>query len=142
MTTNASRLDVHLALDVPEDPHVTGRPLRWLQLEGLALLVGALLLFATTHQPWWLVPATILVPDLAMAGYLGGSKLGALAYNVGHSTVLPTALALIGVHTHRPLVLAFGLLWLAHIGMDRALTYGLKYDTGFKHTHLGDLSKH
>jgi hypothetical protein len=142
MSTEASQLDVRLALESAEDPHVIGRPLRWLQLEGLALLIGALLLFATAHQPWWLVPATILVPDLAMAGYLGGTRLGALAYNIGHSTVLPSALALIGVHTHRPLVLAFGLLWLAHIGMDRALTYGLKYDTGFKHTHLGDLTKH
>ena len=28
------------------------------------------------------------------------------------------------------------LLWFAHIGMDRALGYGLKYDTDFEGTHL------
>ena len=28
------------------------------------------------------------------------------------------------------------LVWAAHIGVDRAVGYGLKYPTGFKHTHL------
>ena len=29
-----------------------------------------------------------------------------------------------------------GLIWLTHIGVDRAIGYGLKYPTGFKDTHL------
>jgi hypothetical protein len=37
----------------------------------------------------------------------------------------------------RPLVLALGLVWLAHIGVDRLLGYGLKYNDNFQHTHLG-----
>jgi hypothetical protein len=121
-------------------PAVTGRPLLWLRLEGLTLLGAALLLFSTTHQPWWLVPAAILLPDLFMAGYLGGTKLGAVAYNLGHAYPLPVVLSLIGISTHHPLVLALGLIWLAHIGMDRALSYGLKYDSAFTHTHLANLS--
>jgi hypothetical protein len=28
------------------------------------------------------------------------------------------------------------LIWLTHIGLDRALGYGLKYPTHFKDTHL------
>jgi hypothetical protein len=28
------------------------------------------------------------------------------------------------------------LIWLTHIGMDRAVGNGLKYPTGFKDTHL------
>ena len=32
-------------------------------------------------------------------------------------------------------------LWLAHIGIDRALGYGLKYATGFSYTHLGRIGK-
>ena len=32
--------------------------------------------------------------------------------------------------------LAVGLVWLAHIGIDRALAYGLKYPTQFEDTHL------
>jgi hypothetical protein len=29
------------------------------------------------------------------------------------------------------------LIWIAHIGLDRAIGYGLKYPTGFRDTHLG-----
>ena len=39
--------------------------------------------------------------------------------------------------TGKPLRWLLGLLWLAHIGMDRLARYGLKYDTGFQQTHLG-----
>jgi hypothetical protein len=28
------------------------------------------------------------------------------------------------------------LIWIAHIGVDRALGYGLKYPSSFKDTHL------
>lgn len=38
-------------------------------------------------------------------------------------------------------VLALGLVWLAHIGADQLLGYGLKYDDNFQHTHLGQLGR-
>jgi len=41
---------------------VVGAPRRWLGLEGLVLLAGALIACSTLGQPWWLVPAGILVP--------------------------------------------------------------------------------
>ncbi len=34
------------------------------------------------------------------------------------------------------LLLALSITWVAHIGMDRTLGYGLKYQTNFKDTHL------
>ena len=34
---------------------------------------------------------------------------------------------------------AAALIWIAHIGLDRALGYGLKYATGFGDTHLGHI---
>jgi hypothetical protein len=34
------------------------------------------------------------------------------------------------------LALQLALIWLAHIGADRALGYGLKYPTRFQDTHL------
>jgi hypothetical protein len=43
----------------------------------------------------------------------------------------------IGWWQSQPLLLALGLIWLAHIGMDRLLGYGLKYADHFQHTHLG-----
>ena len=33
--------------------------------------------------------------------------------------------------------IAVGLIWVAHIGLDRALGFGLKYGTRFYDTHLG-----
>ena len=36
---------------------------------------------------------------------------------------------------------ALGLIWIAHIGMDRMLGYGLKYASGFADTHLGRIGR-
>lgn len=129
---------VDAALSQPH-PAVTGKPLLWLRAEGLIEFIAALLLFRTTHQSWWLV-ALILAPDLLMLGYLGGTRIGADFYNAAHNQGAPILLALAALGGHHPLLLAFSLLWLAHIGMDRAFTYGLKYDTHFQHTHLADLT--
>jgi hypothetical protein len=34
-----------------------------------------------------------------------------------------------------------GLIWAAHIGIDRALGYGLKLPTSFNQTHLGPIGR-
>ena len=34
--------------------------------------------------------------------------------------------------------MALALVWLAHVGLDRLLGMGLKYNDRFTHTHLGD----
>ena len=121
--------------------YVVGKPKFFLRLEGVVLFVAALLIFHSTHQHWWWVPALLLTPDLFMVGYAQSTQLGALIYNIGHTYLLPVSIALYGWHSHRPLVLAISLIWLAHIGMDRFAGYGLKYDDNFKHTHLGSLLK-
>ena len=100
---------------------VVGAPRRLLQLEGATLLAGALTAYTTTHEPWWLIPLTLLAPDLFAISYLAGTRVGANLYNLVHTT---------------PLAGALGLIWLAHIGMDRLLGYGLKYHDHFQHTHL------
>lgn len=121
--------------------YVVGRPRFFLRLEGVVLFVSSLLIFNSTHQHWWWVPVLLLLPDLFMVGYARSTQLGALIYNIGHTYLLPALMALYGWHNHRSLVLAIGLIWLAHIGMDRFAGYGLKYNDNFKHTHLGSLSK-
>ena len=120
---------------------VTGAPRRWLRLEAAVLLAGSLIAFSATGQPWWLVPLTILVPDLSAAGYLGGTHPGGHLYNLAHSAILPAAVVGLGWWQGRPLVLALGLVWFAHIGADRLLGYGLKYGDNFQHTHLGQLGR-
>jgi len=123
------------------DGTVTGMPRRWLRLEGAVLLAGSLIAYSATGQPWWLVPLTLLAPDLLMVGYLHDTRLGAQLYNLAHATVLPAAMVGLGWWQSRPLVLALGLIWLAHIGIDRLLGYGLKYGDHFQHTHLGHLGQ-
>jgi hypothetical protein len=120
---------------------VVGVPRRFLRLEGATLTVGALVAYSTLDRSWWLVPLTLLLPDITMVGYLGGARLGSWFYNLGHSTPLPVALVGIGWWQDQSLVVALGLIWLAHIGLDRVLGYGLKYADHFQHTHLGPIGQ-
>jgi hypothetical protein len=117
---------------------VAGAPRRWLGIEGLVLLAGALIAFGTLGQPWWLVPAGILVPDIAMTGYMAGTRLGAHLYNFAHATLVPAVMLGVGYWQADRLLMALALIWLAHIGLDRLLGAGLKYNDRFTHTHLGD----
>ncbi len=121
--------------------YVVGRPRFLLRLEGVVLFIASLVLFSSTHQHWWWVPVLLLVPDVFMVGYVRSTETGGMLYNLGHTYFLPVLITLSAWRSDRPLLLAIGLIWLAHIGMDRALGYGLKYDDNFKHTHLGSLSK-
>ncbi len=56
-------------------------------------------------------------------------------------TVLPFALAVLGLLLPAIILVAIALIWLAHIGADRLLGYGLKYPAGFGFTHLGRVGK-
>jgi hypothetical protein len=119
-------------------PAVSGLPLRILRSEGLVLLVAALATyFAGLDQPWWLVPLLLFVPDAFMVGYAKSRRAGALLYNVAHSYPAPAVLGALATVADEPLWQGVALVWFAHIGMDRAMGYGLKYETDFKDTHLG-----
>jgi hypothetical protein len=50
--------------------------------------------------------------------------------------VAPVALGAVGVIADADLASQIALIWLTHIGIDRALGYGLKYPSGFKDTHV------
>lgn len=82
----------------------------------------------------------LLLPDLTMVGYLINSKTGALFYNIGHSFVLPAILLVICFMLSTPPLLMVALIWLAHIFLDRALGYGLKYEEAFSKTHLQQIA--
>ena len=74
-----------------------------------------------------------------MIGYLKNPKLGAVIYNLIHNFILSISLILLGFVINNQLVIFAGIILSAHIGMDRALGYGLKKPTGFKDTHLGKI---
>jgi acyl CoA:acetate/3-ketoacid CoA transferase alpha subunit len=107
-----------------------------LRAEGVAVAVAAVALYFHADYPWWLLVALVLAPDLSMVGFLAGSRVGAAAYDAAHTYVLPVALAAIGLIVDAETAVQLGLIWLTHIGVDRAVGYGLKYPTDFKDTHL------
>lgn len=107
-----------------------------LRLEGAAILIGSIALYWHIGESWWLFALLLFAPDLSMLGYLAGSRAGAITYNLIHTLVPAVAIASIGVLTDERRIVAIGLIWLAHIGLDRLLGYGLKYPEGFKETHL------
>lgn len=115
--------------------------IRWLRLEGAVVLVVSVWGYASTDASWWLFVALLLVPDLFMLGYLAGPRLGAVVYNIGHAYLLPALLGAASIWLAQPLLLSLALIWVAHIGMDRMLGYGLKFPDHFKHTHLGFVGK-
>lgn len=121
---------------------VTGQPRFFLRLDGLVLLAATVVAFVAQPVEWWLYPALLFVPDLSMVGYLRNSRAGALAYNVGHSYLAPALVVLVGWRVASPLTLACGLIWIGHVGLDRLLGYGLKYDDAFTSTHLGRIGAH
>ncbi|WP_345944777.1 DUF4260 domain-containing protein [Variovorax sp. dw_954] len=112
-----------------------------LRLEGVVLLAGALVAYDQVGAGWSAFALWFLVPDLSLLGYLAGARTGALLYNAAHSYVGPAALSGFGALAAQPAVLALGLVWMAHIGFDRMLGYGLKYGSGFGATHLGQVGK-
>jgi Domain of unknown function (DUF4260) len=120
---------------------VTGAVRILLRLEGLALLAGMILIYALRGGPWWMFALLLLVPDVSLAAYLAGPGTGAIIYNAVHSTLLPAALAALGLVLGAPLMVSLAIIWLAHIGMDRAVGYGLKYEAGFGFTHLGRIGR-
>jgi hypothetical protein len=122
-------------------PGVAGTPRILLQIEGFALFALATTGFALTGLTWWLYALLFLTPDVSFAAYGAGPRVGAVVYNAMHTTILPAALAALGLMLGSTTVLGLAAIWAAHIGFDRMLGYGLKYDTAFGHTHLGRIGR-
>jgi hypothetical protein len=107
-----------------------------LHLEGVAVAIAALVIYFWAGHAWWLILVLALAPDLAIAAYAAGPRIGAVAYDVIHTYALSVGLGVVGVVADSDAAVAVALIWLTHIGVDRATAYGLKYPSGFKDTHL------
>jgi len=108
-----------------------------LRLEGLALFLAATAVFGRLHGSWWTYFLLFLAPDLSFVAYLAGPKPGAVAYNTLHSSIGALLLGTAGYLAGVPATAPIALIWLAHIGFDRAAGFGLKYASAFGDTHLG-----
>ena len=107
-----------------------------LRMEGAAAATAALILYFWGDHPWWLLLVLALAPDLSMVAYAAGPRVGAAAYDLVHTYSLPVVLGAVGVVADADAAVAVALIWVTHIGVDRAIGYGLKYPSGFKDTHL------
>ena len=110
-----------------------------LRLEGLLEFAAAVALYAYLGGNGWIFALLLLTPDIAMLGYLRNPRVGAFFYNLAHLSALPLALAVIAFLIGANTTVLLALIWIAHIGMDRAVGYGLKSPDSFKSTHLGNL---
>lgn len=111
-------------------------PRTFLRGEGLTVLALSLGGYVALEGPIWLLVVLALAPDLSMAGYLAGPRAGSRIYNLVHTYTLPAVLGAVGYWTGAPVALWVALIWTGHIGADRLFGYGLKYETGFRDTHL------
>lgn len=114
-----------------------------LQTEEAA--ITALAIYGLTrlnlHLPLWVWLPLFFAPDVSMLGYLLGTRVGALTYNLFHHRAVAIAVMTTGFFLHHDAVTAAGLLLLAHSAFDRMMGFGLKYTDSFKHTHLGWMGK-
>lgn len=114
----------------------TVNPKRLLHFEGAAVLIVSLVGYRWNHGGWIEFVLLFLVPDLSMIGYASNARVGAATYNAVHTYLGPLALAGYSVWVGQNSALLVSLIWMAHIGLDRMLGFGLKYPTRFKDRHL------
>jgi Domain of unknown function (DUF4260) len=113
----------------------------WLRIEGIAAFVAGLAMYGWLGGPWLLVIPFLLLPDASAIGYLRGPRLGAMTYNVFHNWAIGLVVLGAGLAAGAAPVTLAGAILIAHVGMDRAAGYGLKYATSFQDTHLGRIGR-
>lgn len=112
-----------------------------IKFEELAMVVLGIYLISLLPYPWWLFLALIMAPDIGMLGYLFNDRAGAISYNIFHHKGLALTIYLVGIYLSLPLCQLTGIILFSHASLDRIFGYGLKYDKGFKFTHLGEIGK-
>jgi hypothetical protein len=113
------------------------QPLLFSHLNGLALFVGSIVAYGVISGEWVAFILLLLVPDIAMLGYVLNSKVGAWVYNIGHSYGLAVVMMLAGFALEQTTIVSVGIILMAHIGMDQMVGYGYKYaDAEFSESHM------
>lgn len=116
-----------------------GIAVRYQRIESLAILLAAGAFYSHQGFNILLFFVFLLAVDVSVLAYIWGKSIGNNIYNLFHSYLVPAGLISAGAITDSRLLLAAGLIWTAHIALDRTLGYGLKEDKGFYYTHLGQI---
>ena len=115
---------------------------KWiLRIESASIAALGIAVYLSAGGPPLLLIPALLAPDLSMLGYLAGPRVGAVTYNLVHNWALASALVLLSVVIGQLWPMLVGSVVAAHVGMDRALGYGLKLPTAFRDTHLGRIGR-
>ena len=112
-----------------------------IKLEEAALFILGIYLFSLLSFQWWWFLVLILAPDLSMLGYIFGNKTGAFFYNVFHHKGIALLIYGLGCYLRIQSIQLAGIILFSHSAMDRIFGYGLKYEKGFRYTHLGEIGK-
>ncbi|MGE7889544.1 DUF4260 domain-containing protein [Bacillus cereus] len=109
---------------------------RIVHFEGLVVLLATIYAYSIYEFSWIIFWVFLLAPDLSMLAYGINNRVGANIYNLFHTYIISILIAIIGIFFKIDTVIMIGLIWTAHIGMDRMFGYGLKYEKDFKDTHI------
>ncbi|SKB59674.1 protein of unknown function [Salegentibacter holothuriorum] len=110
-----------------------------LKLEELAMLVLGIFAFSQLDFAWWWFLVLFFTPDFGMLGYLFNNEIGAFIYNLFHHKGLAILIWFLGFYLQNEVFQLIGVILFSHAAFDRILGYGLKYEKGFKFTHLGEI---
>ena len=83
-----------------------------------------------------MITALLFSLDLSALGYLVNNRIGALCYNLFHTFISVFILPLFGIILYYDLLNTLGLIFAAHIGIDRPIGYGLKYPNEIRENHF------
>lgn len=108
-----------------------------LKLEELVMFLASIYVLYLYEVPWWAYLLLALGPDVGMVGYLINTKAGAYMYNLFHHKSIAAAIGVAGFLTGSTVIFLAGVVLFGHSSMDRIFGYGLKFEDGFKNTHLG-----
>ncbi|WKL47064.1 DUF4260 domain-containing protein [Flavobacterium pectinovorum] len=112
-----------------------------IKLEEVGLFILGIYLFSLLDYQWWWFLVLILAPDFSMLGYTFNNKTGAFIYNIFHHRGIAVLIYLTGCYLKLASLQLVGVILFSHSAMDRMFGYGLKYEQGFKYTHLGEIGK-
>lgn len=112
-----------------------------IRIEEAAMFAVSLFGLYYLDADGWFYPLVFLGPDISMIGYLAGNIPGAFVYNLFHHKGIAAISVVAGLFMPNELLLITGIILFGHSSMDRMFGYGLKFEKGFKYTHLGTIGK-
>jgi len=112
-----------------------------IRLEELGIFLFSIYLFSGLPFPWWYYPILLFAPDISIAAYVAGPRVGAIVYNLVHHRALDLLLYVAGILLSAPILSLAGIIMFSHSSLDRVLGYGLKFPDAFTNTHLGRIGR-